>query len=227
MATSTPVFLRQLGAGLRTFLVLSVILGIAYPLVMTGVAQVLFPGRADGSLVESPDGATVGSELIGQPFTRPVMKNGEPVKDAAGVPVTEPDPAYFQSRPSAAGTGYDPLSTSASNYGPENADLIALVEERRAAVRELDGVDGAQVPADALLASGSGLDPHISPAYAEQQVERIAEARGLEPERVRELVDEHTQNRMLGFLGEPHVNVLMLNLALDELATATGEADSQ
>ncbi len=147
--------------------------------------------------------------------------------DADGVPVTVPDPAYFQSRPSAAGTGYDPLSTSASNYGPENPDLVALVEERRAAVAELDGLDGARVSPDALLASGSGLDPHISPAYAAQQVARVARERGLEPARVQELVDEHTQGRALGFLGEPHVNVLMLNMALDRLTGAPDEADSQ
>ena len=227
MSTSTPFFLRQLGAGLRAFLVLSVILGIAYPLVMTGVARVVFPGRADGSLVESPDGSTVGSELIGQPFTRPVMKNGEPVKDAAGVPVTEPDAAYFQSRPSAAGTGYDPLSTSASNYGPENKEFVTLVKERRAAVAELDGVDPARVSPDALLASGSGLDPHISPDYAEQQVARVAEVRGLDLAQVQKLVDEHTEGRQLGFLGESHINVLLLNLALDGLGGSSPLADSE
>ncbi|MGH3332713.1 MAG: potassium-transporting ATPase subunit C [Nocardioidaceae bacterium] len=226
MTSSTSPALRQVGAALRTFLALTVVLGLVYPLAMTGIAQVVFPDNADGSLVESSDGA-VGSELIGQAFTRPVMKNGEPVMDADGVPVTVPDPAYFQSRPSAAGTGYDPLSTSASNYGPENPDLVALVEERRAAVAELDGLDGAQVSPDALLASGSGLDPHISPTYAEQQVARVAEGRGLEPDQVRKLVDEHTQGRALGFLGEPHVNVLMLNMALDRLTGAPDEADSQ
>ncbi len=226
MTSQTPPALRQIGAALRAFLALTVVLGLIYPLTMTGVSQVLFPDNADGSLVEGKNGP-LGSELVGQSFTRPVLEDGEPVTGADGVPVMAPDPAYFQSRPSAAGTGYDPMSTSASNYGPENADLIALVEERRAAVSELDGVDRAKVPADALLASGSGLDPHISPAYAEQQVERIAEARGLKPEQVRELVDEHTQSRLLGFLGEPHVNVLMLNLALDDFKAPPGEADSE
>lgn len=226
MTSSTSPALRQIGAALRTFLALTVVLGLVYPLAMTGMAQVVFPGRADGSLVDTSNGP-VGSELIGQPFTRVVMKDGEPVMDADGVPVTAPDPAYFQSRPSAAGTGYDPLSTSASNYGPENPDLIALVEDRRAAVAELNDVDGATVPADALLASGSGLDPHISPAYADQQVTRVAAVRGVAPEKVQELVDEHTQGRVLGILGEPHVNVLMLNMALDDRFGAPGGADSE
>ncbi len=159
-----------------------------------------------------------GSDLIGQAFTRPVLENGKPKMDADGNPVVEPDPAYFQSRPSAAGTGYDPLATSASNLGPENQDLIAAVKERRAAAAKLDGVAPSQVPPDALLASGSGLDPHISPAYALEQVTRIAEQRGLSQAQVRDLVDQHTQGRILGFLGEPRVNVLELNLALDALA---------
>jgi K+-transporting ATPase ATPase C chain len=138
-----------------------------------------------------------------------------------------PDPAYFQSRPSAAGAGYDPLASSASNYGPENEELIALVEERRAAAAELDGVDGTQISPHALLASGSGLDPHISPEYAAQQVERVAAARGIEPADVRRLVEEHTAGRALGFLGEPTVNVLLLNLALDELTGPAEAADSE
>jgi K+-transporting ATPase ATPase C chain len=138
-----------------------------------------------------------------------------------------PDPAYFQSRPSAAGTGYDPLASSASNYGPENPDLIALVEERRLAASGLEGVDPASVPPGALLASGSGLDPHISPAYAELQVLRVSRARGLDPEQVRDLVEESTEGRSLGFRGEPHVNVLLLNLALDELTGPPDAADSE
>ena len=140
--------------------------------------------------------------------------------DADGNPVVEPDPAYFQSRPSAAGAGYDPLSTSASNLGPENEDLIAAVKERRAAAAELDGVAPAQVPPDALLASGSGLDPHISPAYAGQQVARVARERGLTRRRCESWSTEHTQGRILGFLGEPRVNVLELNLALDAISAA-------
>jgi K+-transporting ATPase ATPase C chain len=144
----------------------------------------------------------VGSSLIGQSF--------------AG------RPEYFQSRPSAAGDGYDSLASSASNLGPENEDLLAAIEERRAAAAELDGTEPAEVAPDALLASGSGLDPDISPEYAAQQVERVAGERGLDTEEVRRLVEQHTEGRSLGFLGEPHVNVLLLNLALDN---ETGRAD--
>ena len=144
----------------------------------------------------------VGSSLIGQSF--------------------DGRPEYFQSRPSAAGDGYDPLASSASNLGPENEDLLAAIDERRAAAAALDGTDPAQVAPDALLASGSGLDPDISPEYAAQQVERVAGERGLSTEEVRGLVDRFTEGRSLGFLGEPHVNVLLLNLALDD---ETGRAD--
>ena len=158
--------MRQYGAALRTLLVLTVILGLAYPLVDDRRRAGRLPRQRRRSLVHR-DGKTVGSDLIGQAFTRPCSRRRRNRRsDADGNPVVEPDPAYFQSRPSAAGTGYDPLSTSASNLGPENEDLIAAVKERRAAAAELDGVAPAQVPPDALLASGSGLDPHISPAYA-------------------------------------------------------------
>jgi K+-transporting ATPase ATPase C chain len=180
-------------------IVMTVVVGLAYPLVMTVFAQVAFPGRADGSLVEK-DGKVVGSSLIGQSF--------------------DGRPEYFQSRPSAAGDGYDPLASSASNLGPENQDLIAAIEERRQAAAALDGTDPDKVAPDALLASGSGLDPHISPEYAEQQVARIARERGLSEDAVRKLVDQNTDGRMLGFLGEPAVNVLLLNLALDRAASA-------
>jgi K+-transporting ATPase ATPase C chain len=218
MATRTAPALRQYVAALRALLVLTVLLGLAYPLAMTGVAQAVLRGNADGSLVHR-DGRTVGSDLIGQAFTRPVLVNGTPKKDAAGNPVVEADPTYFQSRPSAAGAGYDPLSTSASNLGPENKDLIAAIKERRTSAARLDGVPPTTVAPDALLASGSGLDPHISPAYARQQTARVARERGLREAQVRELVENHTQGRTLGFLGEPRVNVLELNLALD---AATG-----
>jgi len=217
MAARTRSTLRQYGAALRTLLVLTVILGLAYPLAMTALAHVIFGGNANGSLVTRA-GTTVGSDLIGQGFTRPVLENGQPTKDAGGNPVVEADPTYFQSRPSVAGNGYDPLSTSASNLGPENKDLIAAVEQRRASAAQLDGVAPQQVAPDALLASGSGLDPHISPAYAGQQVARVARERGLDVARIRALVNEHTQGRTLGFLGEPRVNVLELNLALDAAA---------
>ena len=186
---------RQLWAALRMLIVMTVVVGLAYPLATTGLAQVALPGRADGSIVEK-DGTPVGSSLIGQTF--------------------DAQPGYFQSRPSAAGDGYDPLASSASNLGPENEDLMAAIEERRQAAAELDGTDPAKVAPDALLASGSGLDPHISPEYAEQQVARIARERGLPEKAVRALVEGNTGERMLGFLGEPHVNVLRLNLALDE-----------
>lgn len=217
MATTTKPALRQLAAALRTLLVLTVILGVAYPLAMTGVAQAVFNDNADGSLV-AREGTVVGSDLIGQAFSRPVLDNaGEPATDADGNVVVEADPTYFQSRPSVAGAGYDPLSTSASNLGPESPDLIAAIEDRRAAAAELDGVPPEAVAPDALLASGSGLDPHISPAYAVQQIERVARERGLGVTAVRALVADHTGGRSLGFLGEARVNVLLLNLALDEL----------
>jgi K+-transporting ATPase ATPase C chain len=217
VTTRTTPALRQYGAALRTLLVLTVVFGLAYPLAMTGVAQVAFHSNANGSLVHR-DGKTVGSDLIGQAFTKPVLVNGKPKKDADGNPVVDPDPAYFQSRPSAAGAGYDPLSTSASNLGPENKDLIAAIKARRSTAAKLDGVAPSSVPPDALLASGSGLDPHISPAYAHEQIARIARERDLSEAQVRNLVDEHIQGRSLGFLGEPRVNVLELNLALDALA---------
>ena len=185
---------RQLWPAVRMLLVLTALVGIAYPLALTGFAQVAFPGGADGSLVKQ-DRRVVGSTLIGQSF--------------AGLP------QYFQSRPSAAGKGYDPLASSASNLGPENQDLIKAIAERRAAAARLDGTAPAAVAPDALLASGSGLDAYISPTYAAQQVDRVARERGVDPAIVRALVAEHTVGRVLGFLGEPGVNVLLLNLALD------------
>lgn len=194
---STPHILpaaRQLWPALRMLVVMTALVGLAYPLAVTGFAQVVLPGRADGSLVRR-DGTVIGSSLIGQSF--------------------DGQPEYFQSRPSAAGDGYDPLSSGASNLGPESEDLVAAIEERRAVAAALDGTDPADVAPDALLASGSGLDPHISPLYAAQQVARVARERRLSPATVRELVDRYTDGRSLGFLGEPGVNVLLLNLALD------------
>jgi K+-transporting ATPase ATPase C chain len=269
-----PSWLRQHLAALRAVAVLTVLLGLVYPLVTTGVAQALFNGEANGSMVEGGH----GSSLIGQSFT-----------DAAGNPVRK----YFQSRPSAAGDGYDPTSTSASNLGPEDVidvlpdgadegkrSLLTQVCARSKAAGELEGVSGARpyctsdgvgavlkvfpdravsvnqacpappftavyqglkvecgkpgedyaagrtvpvrgnvstvdVPADAVTASGSGLDPHISVAYAELQAPRVAEERGLALDRVKALIGAHTTGRALGFMGEPAVNVLELNLALD------------
>ncbi|MEV0386846.1 potassium-transporting ATPase subunit C [Nonomuraea sp. NPDC050643] len=281
-----PSWLRQHLAAIRAVVVLTVLLGVIYPLVTTGVAQALFNGKANGSIVQV-GGKDVGSAIIGQNFTD---KDGNPVKK------------YFQSRPSAAGDGYDPTSTSASNLGPEdivdtlpvpgakdeegNPDegkqsLLTQVCARSKAVGELDGVSGARpyctpegvgavlkvfpdhavsvnqacpaapfvatyqglkvecgkpgedyaagrtvpvrgntgtpaVPADAVTASGSGLDPHISLAYAELQAPRVAMARGLALDQVKALIDENTTGRTLGFMGEPAVNVLELNLALDK-----------
>ncbi len=274
-----PNPLRRHLAALRALAVLTVLLGLLYPLAATGLAQVLFHDNANGSAVRA-GGRDVGSSLIGQSFT-----------DADGRPVRK----YFQSRPSAAGDGYDPTSTSASNLGPEDVidvppaggekgrqSLLTQVCARSRAAGELEGVSGARpyctpdgvgavlkvfpnravsvnqpcpatpfvaayqgvrvecakqgedyaagrtvpvrgnaptppaVPADAVTASGSGLDPHISPAYADLQAPRVAKERGLPLDRVRALIEQHTTGRILGFMGEPSVNVLELNLALDE-----------
>ncbi|TKR24720.1 potassium-transporting ATPase subunit KdpC [Cellulomonas hominis] len=192
----------HLVVSLRAMLVLTVILGIAYPLLVTGLGRLL-PARADGSLVTGADGTVVGSSLIGQSFA-----------DADGTAL----PGYFQSRPSAAGDGYDAAASSGSNLGPENPDLVVAIEDRRAAVAALEGVDPAAVPADALTASGSGLDPQISPEYADLQVPRVATERGLPEDEVRGLVAAATTGPDLGFLGQAGVNVLELNLALDRTA---------
>ncbi|NNG40864.1 K(+)-transporting ATPase subunit C [Flexivirga sp. ID2601S] len=184
----------------RAMLVLTVVLGVVYPLAITGIGQLVFPWQSNGSIVTTSDGEPVGSALIGQSFT-----------DAAGNPL----PEYFQPRPSAAGDGYDAGASSGSNLGPENPDLIAAIAERRAQIAAFNGVQPSEVPADAVTASGSGLDPHISPAYAAIQVQRVAEARGLPVETVRALVASHTQDRDLGYLGQPRINVLELNLAVD------------
>jgi K+-transporting ATPase ATPase C chain len=188
---------RQLQAAVRAVLVFTVVLGIGYPVVVTGVAQVIAPGRADGSLVEV-DGEVVGSSLLGQSFT-----------DADGDPL----PEYFQSRPSA--SDYDPLASGGSNLGPNSEELATLIEERRTAVAELEGVDPADVPADAVTASASGLDMGISPEYAAIQVQRVAAERGVSADDVAALVDSATVGSDLGFMGAPYVNVLELNLALD------------
>jgi K+-transporting ATPase ATPase C chain len=185
--------------GLRALVVMTLLVGLAYPLAITGVAETAFDWRASGSLVRADGTRTtsyddaVGSALAGQA--------------AAG-------PEWFHPRPSAAGDGWDPLATGGSNLGPQNPDLVATIEERRAAVAEEEGVDPADVPADALTASASGLDPHVSPGYAALQVARVARENGLTEEQVRALVAEHTHGRTLGFLGEPRVDVLALNTAV-------------
>jgi K+-transporting ATPase ATPase C chain len=204
MSTSTRTTVRTAGVALRAMLVFTLVLGIGYTALVTGIGQLALPWQANGSAVQDGSGATVGSALIGQSFT-----------DADGKAL----PQYFQTRPSAAGDGYDGGASSGSNWGPENEDLIAAIQERRAAIAEREDVDPSKVPADAVTASGSGLDPHISPAYALLQVPRVAEARGLDEAAVREVVEAHIQQRDLGYLGEPRVNVLELNLALDELGS--------
>lgn len=194
---------RVYGVAVRAMVVLTLVVGVGYTLLVTGVGQLLLPAQARGSAVTRPDGSVVGSALIGQSFT-----------GADGTPL----PQYFQSRPSAAGKGYDATASSGSNWGPENPDLVAAVKARKAQVAAFDGVSPSQVPPDAVTASGSGLDPDISPAYAAIQVDRVAAARHLPADEVRALVAAHTQGRPWGFLGEPTVNVVELNLALDRLA---------
>ncbi|MGG7306569.1 potassium-transporting ATPase subunit KdpC [Curtobacterium sp. AB451] len=199
MASSSRSFFRSTGVAIRLTLLSTVVLGVAYPLAVWGVGQAAFHDQANGSMVTSSDGKVVGSSLIGQ------ASSGS-ATDAA---------RWFQSRPSAAGEkGYDANASSGSNLGPNNPDLLTAIEERKAAIAKADGVPESSIPADAVTASGSGLDPDISPEYALLQVSRVASARGMSEAAVRALVDEHTEARQLGFLGEPVVNVLELNLAL-------------
>ena len=192
---------RQLGTAVRALLLFTLALGVAYPLIATGAAQVAAGSLANGSLASS-NGSETGSVLIGQSFT-----------DDAGVPL----PEWFQSRPSAGGN--DGAASGSTNLGPSSKELQDSVAERRAAVASLEGVDPADVPADAVTSSASGLDPHISPEYAFLQVDRVARARGLDPDAVRSLVEESVRGRTLGILGEPTVNVLELNIALKGLDT--------
>ena len=192
---------RQTWTAVRALVILTVVLGVAYPLAVTAIGQTAFANNANGQVV-TVDGTVVGSALIGQSFT-----------DADGVAL----PEWFQSRPSAAGSGYDAGASSGSNLGPENKDLITAIADRQAAIEALDSVPLDEIPADAVTASASGLDPHISPAYALLQVPRVAAARGLGEDTVRALVESMIQGRDLGYLGEPTVNVLELNIALAQL----------
>ncbi|HZZ87291.1 MAG TPA: potassium-transporting ATPase subunit KdpC [Caulobacteraceae bacterium] len=185
--------LSEIRAAIVSTMLFTFILGLAYPLAVTGVAQAVFPYQANGSLVTGAKGQVLGSGLIAQPFARA---------------------EYLHPRPSAAGSnGYDPTSSGGSNYGPLSADLAKRVASDAAALRKSTRREA--IPDDAITTSGSGLDPDISPAYAELQADRIARARGVSPGAVRSLIDAHIQGPALGFLGQPRVNVLLANLALD------------
>lgn len=168
------------------------LLGVAYPLAVTGVAQAAFPSQANGSLVKDANGKVVGSALVGQAFVQP---------------------AYLHPRPSAAGEGYDASASSGTNMGPLNADLAARVKDDTARLKA-ENPTGA-IPADAVTASASGLDPHVSPQYAAFQISRIAKARGVKEAQVREVIENHIEGRTFGVLGQPRVNVLLTNRALD------------
>jgi K+-transporting ATPase ATPase C chain len=193
--------INALARSFAAVVVLTLVLGFAYPLVVTGIAQVAFHDKANGSLIER-DGKVVGSRLAAQAFERP---------------------EYFHPRPSGTDPAYNAAGTAFANLGPTNADLARAVRERAQAILALEGphVPGltiGDIPVDAVTTSGSGIDPHISPAYAELQAARVADERNLSRERVDQLIDENTDGRSLGLLGEPGVNVLELNLALDKEA---------
>ena len=203
-----PNIVRQHIAGLRLLLVFTVLCGIIYPVVMVGLSQVFFRNQANGSMV-SYHGRVVGSSLLCQEF---VYANGNPM------------PQYFQPRPSAAipspapkgDYGCDPTYSSASNLGPNNSVLVKDIEQRQEQIAAFDHVKISQIPPDAVTTSGSGLDPDISPQNADIQVDRVAAARHVSPAAIMALVQQYTQGRVLGFLGEPRVDVLNLNVALDE-----------
>ncbi|MBC7270000.1 MAG: potassium-transporting ATPase subunit KdpC [Streptomyces sp.] len=201
MNTSLATTGRMAWAALRMLLVLTVVTGVLYPLAVTGVGQALFRDQANGSVVEV-DGREVGSKLMGQSWYLPGTD--------------QPDPKCFQGRPS--NSGYDPLSTGSGQLGASDP---TLVEDVRAALKQVaafNGVPESEVPKDAVTGSASAVDPHISPRYADIQVQRVAEANGLSVAQVRKLVDDHTDGRTFGFMGEPHVNVLELNIAVRDLA---------
>ncbi|MFJ8296954.1 potassium-transporting ATPase subunit C [Streptomyces sp. NPDC094447] len=214
---------RVLWAGLRALLVLTVICGVVYPLAVTGIAQVAFPGKANGSEITS-EGKVVGSALIGQTYNLP-LKDGEETPT--------PDLKWFQPRPSnglgtnSVNTQYSIILSGATNRSGDNEDLITWVKDAKAAVVKDNStadhtVRPSDVPADAVTSSGSGLDPHISPEYAKLQVHRVAEKNDLPVARVDKLVADHTDDRILGFIGEPRVNVLQLNIALRQLVAEKG-----
>jgi K+-transporting ATPase ATPase C chain len=188
----------ELRPAVLSLALLTILTGAIYPVVVTGIAHLAFRRQAEGSLIEH-NGKPVGSTLIGQPFD---------------------DPKYFWSRPSGTSPAYNGAASGASNLGPMNPALTDAIKDRVATLRAADPTAKGPVPIDLVTGSGSGLDPHITPAAAAYQVSRVAQTRSLAPERVRQLVTEYTEGRQLGFLGEPRVNVLLLNLALDSL-TAT------
>jgi K+-transporting ATPase ATPase C chain len=189
--------MKQLIIAVRVTLVFALLTGVAYPLLVTGLAKAIFPHQSNGSLIQ-PGGKTVGSELIGQKFTRP---------------------EYFQGRPSAAGNdGYDGLASGGSNLGPTNQHLVDRVQADAKKFRDANPGATGPLPSDLVTASGSGLDPDISPASAELQIPRVAASRGMSADALRAVVESHTEGRQFGILGEPRVNVLKLNLALDQTA---------
>lgn len=211
---------RLLWAGLRALLVLTLVTGVIYPLVVTGIAQGIFPGKANGSEIKS-EGKVVGSSLIGQSYNLPLKKGQE---------TPDPDLKWFLGRPqnglgtNSVNTQYSLILSGATNLSADSKVLVQQVKDAKAAVIKDNSVPGytvkaSQVPADAVTSSGSGLDPDISPAYADLQVHRIAEKNGVSVAQVQKLVDEHTDGRTLGFIGEPTVNVLELNIALKSLVT--------
>lgn len=191
--------LRQLRAAIVMIALFTLLLGVAYPLAVTGVAQVAFPSQANGSLIRDAEGQVVGSALIGQPFA---------------------EARYLHPRPSAAGDGYDASASSGSNLGPLNTDLAERIKTDAEAIRADTGT--TVVPGDAVTTSASGLDPHISPAYARLQAARVAQARGVDVTTVQQVIDANTEGALLGFIGQRRVNVLLTNRALDaRLSAAT------
>jgi len=192
--------MAQLKPAILLALILTILTGLVYPLAMTGISKLLFPDRANGSLIARND-TVIGSELIGQNFS---------------------DARYFRSRPSAAGAGYDASASGGSNLGPTSRELIARVDSLTRLLRAEN--PNAPVPVDMVTTSASGLDPHISPAAAAFQIPRVARERGMSEEAVAQVVGRYTEGRQLGFLGEPRVNVLLLNLALDSAAGRSGTA---
>jgi len=196
------MFLASVRTAIITLVVFTVITGLLYPLLVTGIAQVVFPGKANGSLVKR-EGKTLGSELIGQPFS---------------------DPKYFWSRLSATGPfAYNAGASSGSNYGPLNPALLDMVKKRVQDLKAADPQNSQPIPVDLVTASGSGLDPHVSIAAARYQIPRVAHARGMSEEKIRSLVVQYTEGRQFGFLGEPRVNVLRVNIALDEMKSFSEE----